>query len=150
MLQLAPESRSMRLTSREQSVGKDYIILFIFQLNNTRDVYCTKTSLGVQFHNIVTKIDAGLLASGCQMKIYNIETRYLQHRKYIGAILKICKRKKKLIMSFDSRMRKFPSQYEHHVSCNIHHKIYENNSCNIEDQVLKYMLKRSIIRTSMS
>ena len=24
----------------------------------------------------------------------NIETRYLQHRKYIGAILKICKRKK--------------------------------------------------------
>ena len=62
----------MRLTSREQSVGKDYITLFIFQLNNTRDVYYTKTSLGVQFHNIVTKIDAGLLASGCQMKIYNI------------------------------------------------------------------------------
>jgi len=41
------------------------------------------------------------------------------------------------------KYKKFPLQHEHYVSCNIHRKICENNSCNIEDQLLKYTVAAS-------
>jgi len=45
---------------------------------------------------------------------------------------------RKLIKLFDSRIRKFPPQHEHHVSCNIHYETCGNNSSNIEHQPVKY------------
>jgi len=82
----------------------------------------------------------GLLVPGRPMGTFPSDA-LLQHQKYIGATLKNMRETK----SFDSRIRKLQPQHEHHVFlCNIHHEICGNNSCNIEDQLLKHMLERPI------